>query len=105
MSRRRSSGWSEATSSRSPTAACPTTLAGSIPDRQSLLLQSPESLGKSLALDVRIGQEVLHIDPKAKGVEVRDLATGRTYRESYDKLMLCPGAEAIRPPIPGAVQF
>ena len=38
----------------------------------------------------------------AKEVEVRDEKQGRTYRESYDKLVLCPGAEPIRPPIPGA---
>ena len=73
-----------------------------IPDRDSLLLQDPESLAKSLALDVRTGQDVLRIDRDAREVEVRDLDRGRTYRESYDKLVLCPGAEPIRPPIPGA---
>ncbi|MGE5763241.1 MAG: FAD-dependent oxidoreductase [Mycobacterium leprae] len=77
-------------------------IGGEIPDRQSLLLQTPESLAKSLALDVRTGQDVLRIDRGAKEVEVRDLASGRTYRESYDTLVLCPGAEPIRPPIPGA---
>ena len=75
---------------------------GEIPDRSSLLLQTPESLARSLALDVRTGQEVLRIDRDAKEVEVRDEKQGRTYRESYDKLVLCPGAEPIRPPIPGA---
>ncbi len=73
-----------------------------IPDRESLLLQTPESLAKSLALDVRTGQEVVRIDRDVKEVEVRDEKQGRTYRESYDKLVLCPGAEPIRPPIPGA---
>ena len=77
-------------------------IGGVIPDRDSLLLQTPESLARSLALDVRTGQEVIRIDRDAKEVEVRDLAQGRTYRESYDKLVLCPGAEPIRPPIPGA---
>ena len=75
---------------------------GEIPDRDSLLLQTPESLRRSLALDVRTGQEVLRIDPDAKEVEVRDETQGRSYRESYDTLLLCPGAEPIRPPIPGA---
>ena len=75
---------------------------GEIPERDSLLLQTPESLGKSLALDVRTGQDVIGIDRDAKEVEVRDEKLGRTYRESYDKLVLCPGAEPIRPPIPGA---
>ena len=77
-------------------------IGGVIPDRESLLLQTPESLGRSLALDVRIGQDVIRIDRDAKEVEVRDLRQGRTYRESYDKLVLCLGAEPMRPPIPGA---
>jgi len=77
-------------------------IGGTIPDRASLLLQTPESLGKSLGLDVRIEQDVTRIDRDAKEVEVRDLRSGRTYRESYDKLVLCPGADPIRPPIPGA---
>src|SRR5690606_15823680 len=50
----------------------------------------------------RTGQDVERIDRDAKEVAVRDLADGRTYRESYDKLVLCPGASPIRPPIPGA---
>ncbi len=77
-------------------------IGGEIRDRDSLLLQTPESLGQQLALDVRTDQEVIHVDRDAKAVEVRDLRRGRTYRESYDKLVLCPGADPIRPPIPGA---
>ena len=77
-------------------------IGGVIPDRDSLLLQTPESLAKSLALDVRTGQDVIRIDRDAREVEVRDLGQGRTYRESYDKLVLCPGAEPVRPPVPGA---
>ena len=77
-------------------------IGGAIPDRDSLLLQTPESLARALALDVRTGQEVIRIDRDAREVEVRDLAQGRAYRESYDKLVLCLGAEPVRPPIPGA---
>ena len=77
-------------------------IGGVIPDRDSLLLQTPESLGRALALDVRTGQDVIRIDRDAREVEVRDLGQGRTYRESYDKLVLCLGAEPVRPPIPGA---
>ena len=77
-------------------------IGGEIPERDSLLLQTPESLARSLALDVRTGQEVVGIDRDAKEVEVRDEKQGRTYRETYDKLVLCLGAEPIRPPIPGA---
>jgi NADPH-dependent 2,4-dienoyl-CoA reductase/sulfur reductase-like enzyme/rhodanese-related sulfurtransferase len=77
-------------------------IGGEIPDRESLLVQTPESLARSLALDVRTGQEVSSVDRHAKEVEVRDLHGGRTYRESYDKLVLCPGAAPVRPPVPGA---
>jgi len=77
-------------------------IGGEIPDRNSLLLQTPESLAASLALDVRTGHEVVGIDPVAKEIEVHEVEGGRTYREAYDKLVLCPGAEPIRPPIPGA---
>ena len=77
-------------------------IGGAIPERGSLLLQTPESLAKSLALDVRTGQDVVRIDLAMKEVEVRDEEHGRTYRECYDKLVLCTGAEPVRPPIPGA---
>jgi NADPH-dependent 2,4-dienoyl-CoA reductase/sulfur reductase-like enzyme/rhodanese-related sulfurtransferase len=77
-------------------------IGGAIPERDSLLLQTPESLARSLRLDVRTGQDVVRIDRDAKEVEVRDEKEGRTYRESYDTLVLCPGAEPMRPPIPGA---
>jgi NADPH-dependent 2,4-dienoyl-CoA reductase/sulfur reductase-like enzyme/rhodanese-related sulfurtransferase len=77
-------------------------IGGTIPERGSLLLQTPESLAESLALDVRTGQLVTRIDRGAKEVEVLDRSTGRTYRERYDTLVLCPGAEPVRPPIPGA---
>ena len=77
-------------------------IGGEIPDRSSLLLQTPESLAASLALDVRTGHEVVSIDPETKVVEVSEVASGRLYQEPYDKLVLCPGAEPIRPPIPGA---
>lgn len=76
-------------------------IGGAIKDRQQLLLQTPSSLKASLDLDVRTGHEVLAIDRKAKRVEVREVATGRAYQESYDKLVLCPGAQPLRPPLPG----
>ncbi len=77
-------------------------IGGEIPDRDALLLQTPESLAASLGLDVRTNQEVIHIDTAAKEVEVHETDDGQIYRESYDKLVLCPGAEPFRPPIPGA---
>ncbi|KGM12919.1 FAD-dependent oxidoreductase [Cellulomonas bogoriensis] len=72
-----------------------------IADRSRLLLQTPQSLAESLDLDVRTGVEVLAIDREAKTVRARDLATGREYDEPYDTLALTPGAEPVRPPLPG----
>ncbi|MFM6967979.1 MAG: FAD-dependent oxidoreductase [Microbacteriaceae bacterium] len=72
-----------------------------IKDRDRLLLQTPESLRESLNLDVRTSHDVTAIDAKKKTVTVTDMATGKSYSESYDKLAYCPGAEALRPPIPG----
>jgi NADPH-dependent 2,4-dienoyl-CoA reductase/sulfur reductase-like enzyme/peroxiredoxin family protein/rhodanese-related sulfurtransferase/TusA-related sulfurtransferase len=74
---------------------------GVIRDRDQLLLQTPESLRAALNLDVRTGHEVLAIDRATKRVRVREVETGREYDEPYDKLGLCPGAQPIRPPIPG----
>ncbi|MCF8528651.1 MAG: FAD-dependent oxidoreductase [Aquiluna sp.] len=76
-------------------------IGGVIKERDRLLLQTPESLRESLNLDVRTSQEVLSIDPAKKVLKIRELETGREYEESYDKLAYCPGAEAMRPPIPG----
>ena len=76
-------------------------IGGVIKERERLLLQTPESLRESLNLDVRTAQEVLSIDPNNKVLKIRELESGREYEESYDKLAYCPGAEAMRPPIPG----
>lgn len=76
-------------------------LGGEIGDRDALLLHTPQSLADSLALDVRTGHEVLAIDPAGRTVTVRELATGREYRESYDALVLSTGAAPVIPPIPG----
>ncbi|TFD87216.1 pyridine nucleotide-disulfide oxidoreductase [Cryobacterium lactosi] len=72
-----------------------------IADRSRLLLQTPESLRESLDIDVRIGHEVTAIDRAAQTITVREVDTNREYTESYDALALCPGAEALRPPLPG----
>ena len=80
-------------------------IVGAIPDRDSLLLQTPESLARALALDVRTGRAGRDPHrPRCQGsdrdvmeVEVHDFAQGRTYRESCDKLVLCLGAERVRP--------
>ncbi len=77
-------------------------IGGAIHDRQRLLVQTPESLRTRFRLDVRIRTEVIAIHRDRKAVTARDLATGREYEERYDILILSPGAEPSRPPIPGA---
>lgn len=72
-----------------------------IKDRDRLLLQTPQSLRDSLNLDVRIGTEVTSIDPEARTVTARNLATGQEYTETWDKLALCPGSSPFRPNLPG----
>ncbi len=76
-------------------------IGGAIKERDALLLQTPQSLKAALNLDVRTGCEVTAIDPAARSVTVRELATGTVYREAYDKLALCPGALPLRPRLPG----
>ena len=75
---------------------------GVIDSRDKLLVAPKQRLIDRYRLDVRTRTEVLSIDRQAKAVQVRDLTTGDEYRESYDKLILSPGASPIRPPIPGA---
>ncbi|MFO1435936.1 MAG: FAD-dependent oxidoreductase [Gammaproteobacteria bacterium] len=76
-------------------------IGGDIPEREALLLQTPQSLAESLNLDVRIGHEVTAIDRDHKNILVTELNTGRTYTENWERLVLCPGASPVRPPIPG----
>lgn len=75
-------------------------LAGEIQSRDSLLLHTPESLAKRAALDVRINTEVISIDRQRKTVTAR--GPEGEYCETYDKLILSPGAEAVDPPFSGA---
>ena len=74
---------------------------GVITDRDALLLQTPSSLKTRFNLDVRVDSEVTAIDRAAKTVSVTELTTGRQYTESYDHLVLAPGAAPFVPPIPG----
>ncbi|MBC7236376.1 MAG: FAD-dependent oxidoreductase [Chloroflexi bacterium] len=76
-------------------------IGGTIAERDALLVSTPEKLRGEFAIDVRILQEVMHIDREAHEVEVRDLRTGQIYRQHYDKLILSPGAKPLVPPIPG----
>jgi NADPH-dependent 2,4-dienoyl-CoA reductase/sulfur reductase-like enzyme/rhodanese-related sulfurtransferase len=74
---------------------------GEIADRKKLLVTTPEQLRSRFNLDVRTKSSVEAIDRTAKRIRVRDLASEREYEESYDKLVLAPGAAPLRPPIPG----
>ena len=75
-------------------------IGGTISEREKLFLQSPESFSQRLKVDVRIESEVISIDSKNKSVTVRR-KDGATYEESYDKLLLSPGAVPVRPPLKG----
>jgi len=77
-------------------------IGGDILDRKRLLVQTPEALHKRFRIDVRIKTEIVSIDRKKKIVTAKNLTTGEEYNESYDTLVLSPGAEPIRPPFAGA---
>lgn len=75
-------------------------IGGVIAERDNLFLQTPESFGIRFCVDVRIGNEAIAIDAGTKTVSVRR-HDGSVYTESYDKLLLSPGAKPVRPPLPG----
>ena len=77
-------------------------IGGEIRDRSALTLQTPQSFLTRFNIDVRVRCEAVKIDPAAKTVTLRDLESGGETLESYDKLILSPGASPVRPPIPGA---
>ena len=76
-------------------------IGGKIAERDKLLVVKPELLKARFKLDVRVRSSVEAINRKAKTVRIRDLPSDREYEESYDKLILAPGAAPLRPPIPG----
>ena len=74
---------------------------GVIENKAALTLQTPESFWSRFRIEARVNTEALSIDRKGKTVHLRDLISKKEYTESYDKLILAPGAEAIVPPFPG----
>lgn len=76
-------------------------IGGEIKEESALTLQTPESFNARFNVDVRINSEVVAVDTKKHQVTVQDLAENREYNESYDKLILSPGASPIRPNIEG----
>ncbi|MBT2689126.1 CoA-disulfide reductase [Bacillus sp. ISL-47] len=76
-------------------------IGGAIPERDSLLVQTVEGMSKKFNLDIRNLSEVTKINREKKTVEVKNLKTGLLYEETFDYLVLSPGASPIKPPIPG----
>ena len=72
-----------------------------IKDEAKLLLANAALFRDRFNIEVRTEHEVVVIDRAAREIEVMELSTGRIYRESYDALVLSPGASAVRPPLPG----
>lgn len=76
-------------------------IGGGIADRSKLFVQTVKGFTDRFRIDIRTGSEVTAIHPAEKRVEVKEMAGGRTYTETYDKLVLSPGAEPLRPGIEG----
>ena len=72
-----------------------------ITDPEELTLQTPESFFSRFRVDMKVRHEVTAIHPDRKTVSVINLETGETFEESYDKLLLSPGAKPTQPRLPG----
>ena len=72
-----------------------------ITDPEELTLQTPESFFARFRVDMKVHHEVTAIHPAEKTVSVRNLETGETFEERYDKLLLSPGAKPTQPKLPG----
>ncbi len=76
-------------------------IGGVIKDRSALTLQTPESFYRRFRVDMRTRHEVTALHPERKTVSVKNLETGEEFEESYDKLLLSPGAKPTQPRLPG----
>lgn len=76
-------------------------IGGAIKERKNLLVQTAEAMKARFNINVRELSEVIKIDRQRKVVEVRNIKDGSIYEESYDVLVLSPGASPVKPPIPG----
>jgi len=72
-----------------------------IENRDDLLITTPDEFKGRYNIDIRLFSEVTAIDRANRQVEVREIQTGATYTESYDKIILSPGAAPLRPPLKG----
>ncbi|WP_394135220.1 FAD-dependent oxidoreductase [Aliivibrio fischeri] len=76
-------------------------IGGDIKERDNLLLQTPDSFLARFNVDVRVMNEVISINRNEKTITIKNLVDNTEYQESYDFLLLSPGAGPIVPPIPG----
>ena len=76
-------------------------IGGMIEDPEDLTLQTPESFFSRFRVHMKVHHEVTAIHPDQKSVSVKDLETGAIFEESYDKLLLSPGAKPVIPDLPG----
>ncbi|MCK4609374.1 MAG: FAD-dependent oxidoreductase, partial [Gammaproteobacteria bacterium] len=76
-------------------------IGGTIKDKDQLLIQTPEKMRQRFNIDIRTNSEVIAIDRTKQEITVQDKIKNQQYQESYDALILSPGANPIRPPIPG----
>ena len=76
-------------------------IGGTIADENDLTLQTPESFWKRFRVKMNVRHEVTAIHPESKTVTVKNLDNGTIFAESYDKLLLSPGAKPIKPHIDG----
>ena len=76
-------------------------IGGDITEKSKLTLQTPASFKSRFNIDVRVWSEAVAVNAEKKTVTVRNVNSGETYEESYDKLILSPGAAPIRPNIEG----
>lgn len=76
-------------------------IGGVITDPEELTLQTPESFWQRFRIDVRVKHEVLSINTEEKTVSVKNLISGEIFSETYDKLILSPGAKPVRPDMEG----
>ena len=76
-------------------------IGGVITDPEELTLQTPESFWERFRVSMKVRHEVTAIHPEQKTVTVRNLETGSVFEESYDKLLLSPGARPTQPELPG----
>ena len=76
-------------------------ISGVIPQESSLLVANEQVFRALYGIDVRTSCEAITIDPRKKTVDLKNVATGEVTTESYDKLVLSPGAASVHPPLPG----